>query len=58
VSNKYIQAWEATKPTEVDMREKLFTAYKMVKYVKLHIVTYAQDGELEQKNIVSDIKRR
>ncbi len=57
VSSKYIQAWEGTVETNTVGREKLYMAYKMVKYVEKHIVTYATEGELKQKNIVSDIKR-
>jgi len=58
VSSKYIKAWDKTKPNDVEMREKLYSAYQVIKYVKVHIVTYVNDGELEQKNIVSDLKRR
>ena len=58
VSNKYMEAWVGTKTTDVETREKLHSAYKIIKYVKMHIVTHAAEGELKQKNIVSDIKRR
>ena len=58
VSNKYIEAWDKTKTTDVETREQLYSAYQIIKYVKMHIVTYATEGELKQKNIVSDIKRR
>lgn len=58
MSSKYIEAWDNTKTTDVEAREKLYSAYKMIKYVKMHIVTYATEGEIKQKNIVSDIKRR
>ena len=52
-----MQAWDGTKTTDVETREKLYAAYKVIKYVKMHIVTYATEGELKQKNIVSDLKR-
>ena len=57
VSSKYIEAWGNTKVTDVETREKLHSAFQIIKYVKMHIVTYATEGELKQKNIVSDIKR-
>jgi hypothetical protein len=58
VTSKYYKAWEATDIKDVELREKLYMAHRLIKQVGLHISIYVSEGKLEQKNIVSDIKRR
>jgi len=58
VTSKYYEVWETTDLKDTEFREKLYMAHRLIKQVKVHILTYVSEGKLEQKSIVTDLKRR
>lgn len=57
IAHKYYEAWQTTNDKDVELREKFYWAHRIVKQVKMHIVMYADEAKLNQKNVVRDIKR-
>jgi len=57
VTHKYYEAWQTTHEKDVEMREKFYMAHRIIKQVKMHIVMYRDEGKLNQKHVVRDIKR-
>ncbi len=51
---RYMEAWSATKPSEVEAREKLWIAYQMAGKVKRHLLETIASGKVSLEHVKKD----
>ncbi len=54
---EYINGWENTGSKDTDARERLWQAYQIVGKVRTHLITVADSGKIEKKQIEDLAKR-